>query len=108
MAPANLYGNKELSASGNGCVSYGVGSCREPKQPSPNEVVRLGRPLLDVTARAVSGMSLAAGMSLALLYAAGRLSGANWIDISDMIPLHGLMNGLGFSLLGLISWWFDE
>ena len=61
-----------------------------------------------LTARAVSGMSLAAGMSLALLYAAGRLTGTNWIDISDMIPLHGLMNGVGFSLLGLISWWFDE
>ena len=55
-----------------------------------------------LTARAVSGMSLAAGMSLALLYAAGRLTGTNWIDIYAMIPLHGLMNGVGFSLLGVV------
>ena len=61
-----------------------------------------------LTTRAVSGMSLAAGMLLALIYAAGRLRAVAWIDISDMIPLHGLVNAVGFSLLGLISWWFDE
>jgi hypothetical protein len=61
-----------------------------------------------LTTRAVCGTSLAAGMSLALLYAIGQLTAATWIDIPDMIPLHGIVNGLGFSLLGLISWFCDE
>jgi hypothetical protein len=57
-----------------------------------------------LTLFAASGLSLLGGMALALLYAAGKFIGHLWIDIPTMIPLHGLANGVGFALLGLLAW----
>ena len=52
----------------------------------------------------VSSVSLLAGMALAALYGVGNYLGASWIDIPTMIPTHGLLNSIGFSLCGLLAW----
>ncbi|MEX0717071.1 MAG: YndJ family transporter [Planctomycetaceae bacterium] len=59
----------------------------------------------------ISALALVAGMSVAGVYAIGeyRFStgldpGPKPIDIPAMIPLHGALNGLGFSLCGLLAW----
>ena len=52
----------------------------------------------------VSGAMLAAGMSLAAVYALGEYLNTHWLVIDTMIPWHGLMNSLGFALPGLAAW----
>jgi hypothetical protein len=52
----------------------------------------------------VSGMSLAAAMTLAPLYAWGRFTGAPLLEIADMLPTHGAFNAFGFALCGLLAW----
>ncbi len=61
--------------------------------------VRLARPLL-----VVSGLSLLVGMSLAGVYALAHFLGRSWIGIPEMIPTHGILNGVGFCLCGLLGW----
>ncbi len=51
-----------------------------------------------------SGLSLAAGMALAALYAWGNYWGPVWLDIPLMVRTHGLLNALGFALPGLLAW----
>lgn len=58
-----------------------------------------------------SALALVAGMSIAGVYAIGEFrfttgidAGPKPIDIPAMIPLHGALNGLGFSLCGLLAW----
>jgi hypothetical protein len=52
----------------------------------------------------LSGLSLVGGMLLAGTYALAHYLGAPWIDIQQMLPTHGVLNALGFSLCGLLSW----
>ncbi|MEX0704140.1 MAG: YndJ family transporter [Planctomycetales bacterium] len=59
----------------------------------------------------VSSLSLAAGMSVAAVYAVGEYrstagidAGPKPIDIPAMVPLHGALNGIGFALCGLLAW----
>jgi hypothetical protein len=52
----------------------------------------------------LSGISLFGGLGLAALYALGAHLGRTWLTIPEMIPLHGTLNALGFSLLGLLAW----
>lgn len=50
-----------------------------------------------------SAASISVGMLLALIYGMGEFTGRNWIGLHRMVPLHGLVNALGFGLLGLLG-----
>jgi hypothetical protein len=52
----------------------------------------------------VSAISLATAMALAVIYAAGRYLGADWLDIPAMLPTHGMLQAVGFALCGLLAW----
>ncbi len=44
------------------------------------------------------------GMALATIYATGDWLRQDWLLIPRMASTHGVLNGLGFSLLGLLGW----
>ncbi|HKB14937.1 MAG TPA: YndJ family transporter, partial [Planctomycetota bacterium] len=52
----------------------------------------------------LSFLSLLAGMALAFAYGLGEFRATGGIAIPDMALAHGLANGLGFSLCGLLGW----
>lgn len=52
---------------------------------------------------ALSAASVGAGMSLALVYGVGELAQREFIPLRSMVPLHGLVNALGFVLCGLLG-----
>jgi YndJ-like protein len=67
----------------------------------------LAKSLRTGTARAflrVSATAVIGGMGLAVVYAIGDLFGRNWLLIPRMASTHGVLNGLGFVLLGLLGW----
>lgn len=43
-------------------------------------------------------------MCLASIYAVGEVLGKDWLLIPRMASTHGLVNALGFVLLGLLGW----
>ncbi len=51
----------------------------------------------------LSAASIAAGMALAGVYGIGELAGRGWIGIPRMVAIHGVLNALGFTLLGLLG-----
>lgn len=53
---------------------------------------------------AVVGLTLFVTMPLAALYAWGRWTGIEIVDIPWMLPYHGAVNAIGFSLVGLLAW----
>ena len=53
---------------------------------------------------AVSSVAVIAGMVLAGIYEHGFYTGRTWISIPTMAWSHGILNGVGFSLLGLLAW----
>jgi hypothetical protein len=63
--------------------------------------------LRSATARgflSVSGAAIVAGMGLAGTYAFGEALGKDWLLIPRMASTHGVLNGLGFVLPGLLGW----
>ncbi len=56
------------------------------------------RPLLVVAAG-----SLAVGMALAIGWAWSRWFGWSYLDLDGMVATHGVLNGFGFGLLGLLA-----
>lgn len=52
----------------------------------------------------LSTVAAAAGMALAGIYGAGEFLERPWIDIPSMGWSHGLLNGVGFVLGGLLAW----
>ncbi len=52
----------------------------------------------------LSYLSLLAGMALAFAYGLGEFRGTGWLAIPDMALAHGLANGLGFCLCGVLGW----
>jgi hypothetical protein len=52
----------------------------------------------------LSSLAVLAGMALAAVYEHGFYTGRTWISIPRMACTHGLLNGVGFSLLGLLAW----
>ena len=52
----------------------------------------------------LSGLSVAVAMVLASIYAIGDWLKQDWLVIPRMASTHGLLNALGFSLLGLLAW----
>ncbi len=50
-----------------------------------------------------SSASLFAAMALAGIYGVGELAGRAWIGVPRMAALHGLLNGVGFTLCGLLG-----
>jgi len=53
---------------------------------------------------AVSAASVAAAMAFAGIYALGKYTGRDWLEIPAMARVHGAANALGFSLCGLVGW----
>jgi len=51
-----------------------------------------------------SPATILAGMTLACVYAFGEFLGKDWIFIPAMARTHGLLNGIGFVLVGLLGW----
>lgn len=56
----------------------------------------------------VSSLAVIAGMILAAVYEHGFYTGRTWISIPRMAQTHGILNGVGFSLLGLLAWTVDR
>ena len=52
----------------------------------------------------LSGLSVAVSMVLACIYAIGDWLKQDWLVIPRMASTHGVLNGLGFCLLGLLGW----
>jgi len=52
----------------------------------------------------LSSLAAIAGMILAAIYEHGFYTGRTWISIPRMAWSHGIFNGVGFSLSGLIAW----
>jgi len=57
---------------------------------------------------AISSLCVIAGMVLAAIYEHGFYTGRSWLSISQMAWSHGLLNGVGFSLGGLVAWKIDR
>lgn len=53
---------------------------------------------------ALSWLCVLAGMGLAAIYAIGEYTGAWWLNMAEMALTHGLLNGLGFALFGVVAW----
>jgi hypothetical protein len=53
---------------------------------------------------ALSSVAVIAGMLLAGIYEHGFYTGRSWLSIPEMAWSHGLLNGVGFSLCGLLGW----
>jgi len=51
-----------------------------------------------------SSATILAGVTLACVYAFAEFLGKDWIFISAMARTHGLLNGIGFVLAGLLGW----
>jgi hypothetical protein len=51
-----------------------------------------------------SSLAVVAGMVLAGIYEHGFYTGRAWLSIPQMAWSHGLLNGAGFSLCGLLGW----
>jgi hypothetical protein len=47
-------------------------------------------------------------MVLAVDYSAGHIFGFPALDIQGMAELHGTLNAIGFSLLGMLAWTFER
>lgn len=56
----------------------------------------------------VSSLAVIAGMILAAVYEHGFYTGRTWISIPRMAQTHGILNGIGFSLCGLLAWTVDR
>jgi len=52
----------------------------------------------------LSSLAVIAGMILAAIYEHGFYTGRTWIAIPTMAWSHGILNGVGFSLCGLLAW----
>lgn len=52
----------------------------------------------------ISSLSVLAGMSFAVFYALGELRNDLFVSIPRMAVWHGLLNGVGFGLCGLLGW----
>ncbi len=57
---------------------------------------------------AISAASVVAGMLLALVYAVGEFRGHLLISIPWMAATHGILNGPGFALCGLLGWFLAD
>jgi len=68
-----------------------------------NLKVRRSRVLLLVSSLAVIG-----GMILAAVFEHGVSTGRTWISIPEMAWSHGLLNGIGFSLCGLLAYTYSN
>jgi hypothetical protein len=67
--------------------------------------------LQNATARAFirfSSMAVLAGMAFAVVYGIGDALGKDWLLIPRMASTHGLLNGLGFVLPGLLGWLAEQ
>jgi hypothetical protein len=76
------------------CVGVGILAVAQFGVPLPSS-----RALLFV-----SSLSVIAGMILAAVYEHGFTTGRTWISIPRMAQTHGLLNGVGFCLCGLLAY----
>ncbi len=52
----------------------------------------------------ISSLCVIAGMILAAIYEHGFYTGRTWIAIPTMAWSHGILNGVGFSMCGVLGW----
>lgn len=57
---------------------------------------------------AISALSVVAGVALALAYALGQWLGTPAPALSLMVRTHGVLNGVGFALLGVSGWLWEQ
>lgn len=55
-----------------------------------------------------SAATVLVGMMLVVVYATGEYLGEYWLLIPQMARWHGVINGIGFALLGLLAWNYAE
>jgi hypothetical protein len=55
----------------------------------------------------VSSLAVIAGMVLAAVFEHGVATGRTWISIPEMAWSHGILNGVGFSLCGLLAYTYS-
>jgi hypothetical protein len=67
-------------------------------------VARHGMPMPSRLLLAVSAVSVPIAMVLAVDFAIGGLLGTPALSIDTMARTHGVLNGVGFSLFGLLGW----
>lgn len=60
--------------------------------------------LASAPALALSSASVIVAMLAAATYALGELLGKHWLLIPEMARMHGTLNAVGFSLLGMVGW----
>lgn len=56
----------------------------------------------------VSSLAVIAGMALAAVFEHGVYTGRTWISIPEMAWSHGILNGIGFSLCGLLAYTYSH
>ena len=56
----------------------------------------------------VSSLAVIAGMCLAAVFEHGVATGRTWLSIPEMAWSHGLLNGIGFSLCGLLAYTYSH
>jgi hypothetical protein len=60
------------------------------------------------TLLALSSAALLAGMLIAGLYELGFFTARGWLSIPQVARSHGLLNGLGFAVAGLMAWTLER
>lgn len=98
MIAAGFIGSPLLKLAGVGflCASSFALAAAQATVPTRT---RGGRLLL-----ILSSGALATALVLAAVYEHGFFTGRSWLSIPQMVRFHGLLNGLGFSLAGLLAW----
>jgi hypothetical protein len=56
----------------------------------------------------VSSLAVIAGMGLAAVFEHGVTTGRTWLSIPEMAWSHGILNGIGFSLCGLLAYTYSH
>lgn len=56
----------------------------------------------------ISSIAVIAGMALAAVFEHGVTTGRAWISIPEMAWSHGILNGVGFSLCGLLAYTYSH
>ena len=74
-------------------------------QMAASRTLALGRPRVLLL---VSSLAVIAGMILAAVFEHGFATGRTWISIPQMAWSHGILNGVGFSLCGLLAYTYSH
>ena len=91
LAPLKTAGAVLIAAA---LIAYAIRMIAHSPGPHPSGRILLG----------ISSCCVLVGMGLAVIYAAREMTGPGWPSIPEMIRWHGVLNGIGFTLCGLLGW----